>query len=118
MRIMSPCLETPATTAAITTGKVSGLPEASIRLDGTMSCAPSVVEMDQLLCLPEPLMPAKGFSWLRQARPWRAATSSQICMNMRFWSICVVAMPKSGAHSYWLGATSRWRVLSGMPGRG
>ena len=94
MRIMSPCLETPATTAAITTGKVSGLPEASIRLDGTMSCAPSVVEMDQLLCLPEPLMPAKGFSWRSAARPWRAAVSSMICITTRFWSTCVTTVPK------------------------
>ena len=82
MRIMSPCLETPATTAAITTGKVSGLPEASIRLDGTMSCAPSVVEMDQLLCLPEPLIPAKGFSWMRQAKPCFGASSRMTCITI------------------------------------
>ena len=34
-----------------------------------------------------------------------AATSSQICITIRFWSICVTAVPKKGANSYWLGAT-------------
>ncbi len=29
--------------------------------------------MDQLLCLPLPLMPSKGFSCSRQTRPWRSA---------------------------------------------
>ena len=33
----------------------------------------------------------------------------------KFWSICVVAVPNNGANSYWFGATSRWRVRSGMP---
>lgn len=28
------------------------------------------------------------------------------CMTIKFWSICVVTVPKSGANSYWPGATS------------
>ena len=63
------------------------------------------VPSEKLLCLPEPLIPEKGFSSSRHASPWRAATSVQICITIRFWSICVVARPKSGANSYWLGAT-------------
>ena len=35
-----------------------------------------------------PLMPLKGFSCSKQARPCLAATSSRICMNITFWSIC------------------------------
>lgn len=36
-------------------------------------------------------------------------------MNIRFWSICVVAVPKKGAFSYWLGATSRCLVRMEIP---
>ena len=60
----------------------------------------------------------KGFSLRRQARPCLAAISSMSSITIRFSSICAEATPKYGAHSYWLGATSRWRVLSGMPGQG
>src|SRR6266699_653074 len=35
--------------------------------------SPASVAIDQLLCLPEPLMPAKGFSWSRQIRPYFSA---------------------------------------------
>ena len=35
---------------------------------GSRRLMPVSVDMDQLLCLPEPLMPAKGFSWSRQTR--------------------------------------------------
>ena len=48
----------------------------------------------------------KGFSCSRAARPKLVATSSMICMTMRFWSTCVVTDPNSGANSYWFGATS------------
>ena len=44
-----------------------------------------------------------------------AAVSSMICMTTRFWSVCDTTVPNVGANSYWLGATSRWRVRSGMP---
>ena len=35
-------------------------------LPGSRRFAPLSVEIDQLLCLPLPLTPAKGFSWSRQ----------------------------------------------------
>mmetsp|Transcript_13200 Transcript_13200/g.47394 ORF Transcript_13200/g.47394 Transcript_13200/m.47394 type:complete len:228 (-) Transcript_13200:834-1517(-) len=114
-RMRSPYESTPATSAAMTTGKSSGLPDFAVRSPGLRSCAPHSVEMDQLLCLPEPFTPANGFSWRRHARSCFAATSSQICITTRFWSVCVITEPNSGANSYWFGATSRWRVLSGMP---
>ncbi len=65
--------------------------------------------------LPHPTLPHpaltlsltwKGFSCSRAARPKLVATSSMICMTMRFWSTCVVTDPNSGANSYWFGATS------------
>src|SRR5436190_19911304 len=40
---------------------------------GLSRFSPPSVAIDQLLCLPEPLMPAKGFSWNRQARPYLSA---------------------------------------------
>mmetsp|Transcript_40131 Transcript_40131/g.99329 ORF Transcript_40131/g.99329 Transcript_40131/m.99329 type:complete len:254 (-) Transcript_40131:891-1652(-) len=114
-RMRSPYSLTAATMAAITTGKISGLPERLVMSAGLSSCTPSSVEMDQLLCLPLPFTPWNGFSCSRHARPCFSATSSQICITTRFWSVCVMTLPNSGANSYWLGATSRWRVLSGMP---
>ena len=87
-----------------------------VRADGAgQARRASVVPREMLLCFPDPLMPAKGFSCIKHARPWRAETSSAICMNIRFWSICVVAVPKKGAFSYWLGATSRCLVRMGIP---
>mmetsp|Transcript_53689 Transcript_53689/g.141530 ORF Transcript_53689/g.141530 Transcript_53689/m.141530 type:complete len:203 (+) Transcript_53689:562-1170(+) len=115
MRMRSPCLSMPETRAAMMTGKASGLPVASLSALGFRSCTPSLVARDQLLCLPLPLIPAKGFSCRRHARPFLAATSSEICITIRFWSVCTGAGPKSGANSYWFGATSRWRVFRGMP---
>jgi hypothetical protein len=35
--------------------------------------SPVSVDIDQLLCLPEPLMPANGFSCSRQTRPYLSA---------------------------------------------
>src|SRR3954452_6553087 len=32
--------------------------------------SPASVDIDQLLCLPDPLMPANGFSWSRQVMPY------------------------------------------------
>jgi hypothetical protein len=52
-----------ATNAAMTTGKISELPDFLVRSAGFNSCVPHRVLMDQLLCLPDPLTPAKGFSW-------------------------------------------------------
>ena len=68
--------------------------------------------MDQLLCLPEPLTPAKGFSCSRQTRPCRRATfcmspSSAGCGRWRCWW-----WRRSGASSYCAGATSLCWVLA------
>jgi hypothetical protein len=49
------------------------------RLAGLEQVVPSsalsdVIASDQLQCLPEPLMPANGFSCTSACRPWRSAT--------------------------------------------
>ena len=41
---------------------------------------PVSVPIDQLLCLPEPLTPANGFSCSRQTSPYRRATFCMICI--------------------------------------
>ena len=41
--------------------------------------------LDQLSCLPEPLTPAKGFSWSRHTSPWRSATLFIIYMASWLW---------------------------------
>mmetsp|Transcript_12252 Transcript_12252/g.39414 ORF Transcript_12252/g.39414 Transcript_12252/m.39414 type:complete len:274 (+) Transcript_12252:807-1628(+) len=115
MRIKSPWRSMARTMPAISTGKISCEPDAFASWAGLRRFTPVLVPREMLLCLPEPLMSLKGFSCGRQARPCRAATSSQICITIRFWSICVTAVPKKGANSYWFGATSRWRVRRGMP---
>ena len=115
MRMRSPCLSIPDTKAAMTTGNASGFPVASLMALGFSSCTPSLVASDQLLCLPLPFTPAKGFSLSRQARPFLVATSSAICITIKFWSVCTGAGPNNGANSYWFGATSRWRVFKECP---
>ena len=60
---------------------------------------PVSVEMDQLLCLPEPLTPAKGFSCSRQTRPWRCATFFIISMVSWLWSVAMFVVVKIGASS-------------------
>ncbi len=40
---------------------------------GLSRFSPASVAIDQLLCLPEPLMPANGFSCSRHASPYRSA---------------------------------------------
>jgi len=42
---------------------------------------PSSVLRDQLLCFPEPLRPAKGFSWSRQTRPCLCATFLRVSLS-------------------------------------
>ena len=46
-------------------------------LPGSSRFLPSSVPSDQLLCLPEPLTPANGFSCSRQTKPCRSAIFSQ-----------------------------------------
>jgi hypothetical protein len=45
----------------------------------------------------------------------QVSTRSQAAMSTTGHALCVTTVPKVGANSYWLGATSRWRVRSGMP---
>ena len=60
------------TMPAMTVGKAAGLPEALFIESGHRRLTPVSVQSDQLLCLPEPLMPENGFSWISAARPARA----------------------------------------------
>ena len=50
------------------------------RLKPSSSGLSAVTESDQLQCLPEPLMPANGFSWSTACRPWRSATFRSVAM--------------------------------------
>ena len=71
--------------------------------------------MLQLTCLPDPLTPAKGFSCSRHARPNFGARRLSASIVIIWWSVATLAFSKRGATSYWLGATSLWRVLTGTP---
>ena len=53
---------------------------------GSSRFSPVSVPMDQLLCLPEPLTPTKGFSWSRHTSPCRVATRFMVSMVSWFWS--------------------------------
>ena len=55
-------------------------------LPGSSRFSPSSVAIDQLLCLPEPLMPANGFSWMRNIRPCCGASRRIIAMTTMLWS--------------------------------
>src|SRR4051794_38797962 len=83
---------------------------------GSSRFCPASVPIDQLLCLPEPLTPAKGFSCSRQTRPYLRATLCRICIVSCWWSQPTLEFSKMGAISYWLGATSLWRGWVGAPG--
>ena len=73
------------------------------------------VAMDQLLCLPEPFTPLKGFSCCRQTRPWWLAMVFMSSMVTRLLSMARLEMVKIGASSCCAGATSLCLVLAGMP---
>jgi hypothetical protein len=53
---------------------------------GSRRLAPSSVAIDQLLCLPEPLIPANGFSWMRNIRPCCAASRRIRLITTMLWS--------------------------------
>ena len=74
-----------------------------------------VVDMDQLLCLPLPLTPSKGFSCCRQTRPYLGASFFIISIVSRLWSMATLVVSKMGASSCWQGATSLCLVLAGTP---
>ena len=82
---------------------------------GSSRFRPVSVASDQLLCLPEPLKPANGFSCSRQTSPWRRATLRSTCIVSCWWSEPTFEFSNTGAISYWPGATSLWRVLIGTP---
>ena len=80
MRMRSPCLSMAETMAAMIVGKASS-PAAFVIWPMLRRLTPSCVPIDQLLCLPEPLMLLNGFSWRSAARPYWAAVSSMICIT-------------------------------------
>ena len=84
-------------------------------LPGSRRLSPVSVDIDQLLCLPLPLMPAYGFSWRLQWKPCRWATCLSTSIVSMLWSEATVVRSKIGASSYCDGATSLWRVLTGTP---
>jgi hypothetical protein len=75
-RAQQPChLSTPRSTAAQNTRNCMlscGVSPGPSRL------LPNSSDSDQLLCLPEPLTPANGFSCSRQARPYFGATRCSV----------------------------------------
>ncbi len=81
-------------------------------LPGSSRFCPSLVAIDQLLCLPEPLMPANGFSCSRQTRPWRRATFFMVSIVSWLWSVAMLVVVKIGASSCCAGATSLCLVLA------
>ncbi len=74
-----------------------------------------VLPNEKLTCLPEPLTPANGFSCSRQTMPYFSATRCSVTMISCWWSVARLAFSNTGATSNWPGATSLWRVLTGMP---
>ena len=82
---------------------------------GSMRFVPVSVPIDQLLCLPEPLTPANGFSCSRQTRPYLRAVLCMSCIVSCWWSEPTFEFSNTGAISYCAGATSLWRVLTGTP---
>ena len=82
---------------------------------GDSRLVPLSVISDQLACLPDPLIPLNGFSWKRTRSLWRRAMRCIRVIRSRLWSTARLASSNIGAHSYWFGATSLWRVFNGMP---
>src|SRR6201996_7651119 len=84
-------------------------------LPGDNKFLPVLVIIDQLLCLPEPLMPAYGFSCSSTLKLWRLATLSIKSINNWLWSIARLISSYIGAHSNCDGATSLCLVFKGIP---
>ena len=78
---------------------------------GPSGCGPVSVPIDQLLCLPEPLTPANGFSCSRQTSPYLRATFCITCIVSCWWSEPTFEFSKIGAISYWPG---RDLVVAGL----
>ena len=94
--------------------------------------SPVLVDMDQLLCFPEPLTPAKGFSCSRQDKSCRRATSltrvtttvgpeqeyflvDRALSYKRKDIVAILVVLKIGASSCCAGATSLCSVLANTP---
>lgn len=85
------------------------------RLAGVERIVAEVVGERRFTCLPEPLIPAKGFSCVNNLSLWVAATRFSVSMTSWLWSAARFASSKIGAISNWLGATSLCLVFAGMP---
>jgi hypothetical protein len=46
----------------------------------------AAIAIDQLQCLPEPLIPANGFSCRIACSPWRSATRRSVAITSWLWS--------------------------------
>ena len=84
-------------------------------LPGSSRFSPVLVPIDQLLCLPEPFTPAKGFSCSRQTRPCFSAVFFMTSMVSSLWSVAILEVEKIGASSCCEGATSLCLVLASTP---
>jgi len=82
---------------------------------GLSRLLPKLSDNDQLQCFPEPLIPAKGFSWRSAASLCFWATRFNVSIIKWLWSTAILASSNIGAISYWAGATSLWRVFAGIP---
>ena len=70
---------------------------------------------DQLTCLPEPLMPANGFSCSRQVMPYFSATRLSVIIIELLMIGREVGGLEDRRDFVLAGATSLCRVLTGMP---
>ena len=84
-------------------------------LPGPIKRIPVSVPRDQLLCLPEPFTPLNGFSCNRTRNPCLREILRIRAMISKLWSLARLHSSKMGASSNWFGATSLWRVFTGMP---
>ena len=67
--------------------------------DGANKLMPVSVAKAQLLCFPDPLIPAKGFSWKRTLNLCLDATLDIKSINKALWSQAKFASSKVGATS-------------------
>ena len=84
-------------------------------LPGLNKLIPSSVVSDQLLCLPEPLIPSNGFSCNKHTRPCFVAVFFNTSITKRLLSNATFEIEKIGAISCWAGATSLCSVFAVIP---
>ena len=68
------------------------------QVDAVELVSSAAIDIDQLQCLPEPLMPANGFSCSSACRPWRSATRRSIAMTSWLWSTAMSVSSKQRRH--------------------